>query len=230
MATEVQTTEQVTEDRSRHDEGSHVGVEDVAAVGSRIGWGAIFAGAVVAMAVYLVLTLLGTAIGLTVSNDVRSGTMGMGAAIWAIITTIVALFAGGWVTSQGTVGESKTEAVIYGIIMWGVFLFLMLWLVSVGMRTGFSAMWGAATFASASTTGGAVGDTVSQDPALIEGEQAGQASANQTSAAEYAAAATWYTLLGTLLSMAAAIGGALVGAGPSFRLLTVPVRAGRRAL
>src|SRR5690349_4557248 len=123
-------------------DSTSVRAEDLLPVGSRVSWGAILAGAVVALAVYLVLTLLGSAVGLSVSDDVRSGTLGTGAAVWAILSTVVALFLGGWVTSQTTVGENKTEAIIHGVIMWGVVLFLMLWLVSTGLRTGFNALWG----------------------------------------------------------------------------------------
>src|SRR6186997_728014 len=86
-----------------------VGVEDVLPLRSRVSWGAIFAGAVMALAVYLVFTLLGGAIGLSVSNDTDSETLSNGAAVWAVVTTIIALFVGGWVTSQCTVGENKME-------------------------------------------------------------------------------------------------------------------------
>jgi hypothetical protein len=128
------------------DDAASIRSEDLLPVRSRISWGAIFAGAVMALAAYLVLTLLGSAIGLTVSDDVRSGTLGVGAAIWAILSTGVALFLGGWVTSQTTVGENKREAVVHGVIMWGVVLGMMLWLVSTGLRAGFNAMWGVASF------------------------------------------------------------------------------------
>jgi hypothetical protein len=219
--------------------------EDLIPLRSRVSWGAIFAGAVIALAVYLILTLLGGAIGLTVSDNVRSGTLGTGAAIWAILATGVALFLGGWVTSQCTVGENKTEAVVHGVIMWGVVLFMVLWLVSTGMRAGFNAMWGVASFTNAAAQNTTADDweaaarrnNVPQET-INEWKQkakdaprtvaeAAKDPANQQAAAEYATQATWYTLLGTLLSMAAAVVGALVGAGPSFRLLAIPTGAVR---
>src|SRR5688572_28781965 len=103
-------------------ETQEIGVEYVLPLRSRVSWGAIFAGAVMAMAVYLVLTLLGGAIGLSVSNDTDAETLSTGAGIWAVVTTIIALFVGGWVTSQCTVGENKMEAVVHGIITWGIVL------------------------------------------------------------------------------------------------------------
>lgn len=226
---------------------SNVGVEDLLPVRSRVGWGAIFAGAVVALALYLVLTLLGSAIGLMVSDNVESGTMATGAAIWAIIATVGALFLGGFVTSQCTVGESKTEAVVHGVIMWGVVLFMILWMVSMGMRAGFGAMWGVASFTNTASQDATAEDwqaaaqrsgvsqeqinewkqTATSAPANIV--EAVQDPANQEAAAEYATQASWYTLLGTVLSMGAAIGGALVGAGPSFQLLASRVAMSRPA-
>lgn len=41
--------------------------------------------------------------------------------------------------------------------------------------------------------------------------------------ADRATEATWWTLLGTVLSMAAAVAGALVGSGPTFRVFGVSV-------
>ena len=40
---------------------------------------------------------------------------------------------------------------------------------------------------------------------------------------ENAKAAAWWTLFGTMLSLASAVVGALVGSGPTFRLMTLPV-------
>ena len=225
-------------------ETQEVGVEDVLPLRSRVSWGAIFAGAVMAMAVYLVFTLLGGAIGLSVSNNTDSETLSTGAAIWAVVTTIIALFVGGWVTSQCTVGENKMEAMVHGIITWGIVLFMTVWLVTAGMSSGFSAMWGLASFtseAAAATNGdwqgmarqaGVSEATIAewQQEAATAQESASQAAsdpANRERARAYATTATWYTLLGTILSMAAAIGGSLVGAGPTFRLLRTPVLARR---
>lgn len=219
--------------------GPAVRIEDLVPVRSRVSWGAIFAGAVVALAAYLVLTLLGGAIGLTISDSTRTGTLATGAAVWAILATGVALFLGGWVTSQSTVGENKTEAAFHGVIMWGVVLAMILWLAGVGLRAGFNAMWGVSTF-----TNAAARETTTEDweaaarragvsqqtinewrqkakDAPAEARQAIEDPANQRAVAEYATQASWYTLLGTLLSMVAAVAGALVGSGPSFRLITV---------
>jgi hypothetical protein len=219
-----------------------VGVEDLVPVRSRISWGAIFAGAVMALAVYLVLTLLGGAIGLSINDDVSSGTLSTGAAIWAIVTTIIALFVGGWVASQCTVGENKREAVVHGIIVWGIVLFMTLWLFGMGARAGFAAMWGVSNVTQTAAANSGNWEAMARDAgvpqATIDQWQAEAADAradaaepaNRERIEDYATAATWYTLLGTILSMAAAVIGALVGAGPSFRLLAVPTITRRQAV
>jgi hypothetical protein len=215
--------------------------EDLVPVRSRVSWGAIFAGAVLALAVYLVLTLLGGAIGLTVSDNVRTDSLKTGAAIWAILATAIALFVGGWVTTQCTVGENKTETVVHGIIMWGVVLAMLLWLMATGVRAGFNAMVGMANVATATTRNTTTEDweaaarragvpqtTINEwrqkaTGAPADTRRAVEDPANQRAAVEAATQATWWTLAGTLLSMAAAVGGALVGAGPRFRLRAIGV-------
>src|SRR5437868_15122856 len=92
---------------------------DLLAVRSRISWGAIAAGAMVALAIYFVLTLLGLALGMELIMRGQGG-LGPGAAIYSILTLLLAMFLGGWATSRLAVGESKLEAVLYGIILWGV--------------------------------------------------------------------------------------------------------------
>src|SRR5688572_18893536 len=58
----------------------------------RVSWGAIFAGAVIAMVCQLALTCLGLAIGLgTINPYTETGTMqglGVGALVWMLLTTI----------------------------------------------------------------------------------------------------------------------------------------------
>jgi len=224
------------------DRGQDVGIEDVMEVGSRVGWGAIIAGAVMALATSLVLTVLGTAVGLTASDSVDGSTLGMGAGIWAIVTTIVALFIGGWITSQCVVGETKTESIVHGIIMWGVTFAMLMYFAASGISSGFGAMMqvadvGATASQSASedtwqqmaqaagVSQEQIDEWASKAEATANDPEAQRQAAEQTQ--ETATQAAWWTLGGLVLSIAAAVGGALLGAGPSFRLL--PVHVNRRA-
>src|SRR5690606_15487636 len=70
----------------------------------RISWGAIFAGTVAALSVQLLLTLLGLSIGMW-AVDPSAGQqgfqgLGIGAAIWALVSFIIALYVGGWIAGR----------------------------------------------------------------------------------------------------------------------------------
>lgn len=215
---------------------SDVRVEDLVPVRSRISWGAIFAGAMVALASFLILTLLGGAIGLSVTGNVDPNAIGIGAALWAILTAGAALLLGGIVTTQCAVGENRIEAAIHGLIMWGTVLAITVGLAAAGVRSGFNAML-YLSYAGVTTEGWeAAAQRAGVDPATIaewrrttRGEPASDqpppAPPTEQEVVRTATAATWWTLLGTVLSLAAAIGGALLGSGPAFQLVTVPRRA-----
>jgi hypothetical protein len=183
-------------------------LEDLASVGTRISWGAILAGAMVSLGIYFLLATLGAAGGMSISDRVEPRNLQTGAIVWAFATTIVALFVGGLVTSLFTAGENKTEAMLYGAIMWAVLVVVLLHLGSVGIRTGFNAMHASA-------------ETVYAAPLPGTGDAAKDAE-NRRVELESATRASWYAFFGMWISMFAAVGGSLVGAGPTFRLVTIP--------
>lgn len=111
---------------------------DLLAVKSRVSWGAIAAGAMVALSVYLLLTFVGIAVGLEAARSPRAAnSLGAGTTIYVILSLLISMFFGGWATSRLAVGESKLEAILYGIILWGVLFVGMFWLVSAGFSAGF---------------------------------------------------------------------------------------------
>ena len=170
-------------------------------VRSRISWGAILAGAAVAMAIYALLMALGVAVGMSVSDDVNTRTLGTGAGVWGFISLLVALFAGGWVTTQVTTGESRTEAILYGVVLWATTSVLLIWITANGARAGIDA-----AVAVQSMTGG------NQAAATTDTEQSPEErQAALERAREAGKEGSWWAFAGLLLSMVAAIGGALVG-------------------
>lgn len=209
-----------------------VHTEDVIPVRSRISWAAVLAGSILALALYFLLTLLGTAIGLSVHDRMADRSLAIGAVVWAILVTAGCLFLGGFVASQLTTGENKIEGMLYGLMVWAAVFALL----ATGVRYGFSAMIGMAN--AANTTAAANGGTW-EDMALRSGvpqnevdrmratipdatararEAAGQATE------EHATRAAWYAFLGTLVSMLAGAIGGYVGSGPTLRLFTVRVQ------
>lgn len=202
-----------------------VQLEDLASTGTRVRWGPILAGATLALALYSLLTILGTAVGLSVTDRVNSDTLTTGAIIWTFIITCVSIFVGGLVTSLLTVGENKVEAVLHGAIMWGVLFVALLGLGAIGIRGGFNAMAGMTDTVTPTATNREA--AVAVGPADASGRvQPGAANEvqnaqNQPRRTESATRVAWYAFAGMWLSMLAAALGAFVGAGPTFRIISL---------
>ena len=102
----------------------------------RISWGAIFAGMVIAVAVQVVLSLLGTGIGmgtidpLQVNGTPSAGALGTGAGIWWAISSIIALFVGGWVAGHLAGSPEKSDALLHGLATWGVATIITVYLLA----------------------------------------------------------------------------------------------------
>jgi hypothetical protein len=94
-------------------------------VAGRISWSAIFAGAVVTLAVSLLLALLGAGLGASSVNPLQQGNpfegLGKGAIIWLVISGIVAFFAGGWTAGYGSGWvTTRRESLVHGFVSWAV--------------------------------------------------------------------------------------------------------------
>jgi hypothetical protein len=204
-------------------------------VKSRVSWSAIIAGAIIALACYIVLTLLLGAVGISLNEaGVRANAVGMGILIAMIVTMIVSLFIGGWVSAQLTAGENRQEAVIYGLLTWAAVMAFAMWLVGMGVRAGYFAVVGGAVIVQnnerippweeAARSAGVPEKQISDAKAAIDPQRARVAvsdPANQERARQAAMAAAWTALVATMLSMAASTAGALVGRGTTFRLFRV---------
>lgn len=111
-----------TDNRSdRAERREEIKPHDVMSVGTRLSWNAVLAGAVVTVAVYAALMALATAIGVTTRDQfhARPATFVLISIGVAMFCLLVSLFLGGLVVSRITVGEDKTEAIIYGLVLWG---------------------------------------------------------------------------------------------------------------
>jgi hypothetical protein len=213
-------------------------MEDLTGVESRISWQAILAGAVAAIATNLVLTLFFAAIGITLTEaGVRDNAIGIGALIVTIGSVIFSLFVGGWVSAQLTAGETEREAVLYGILTWAAVVAISVCLVGMGVRAGYFALMGGAMVAQnspeahnaqnweqAARNAGVSQDRIDAAKASIDPNRAREITndpATQQRAHEALVGASWAVLVGVLLSLGAAIGGALLGRGPALQLMPV---------
>lgn len=90
---------------------------------SRVRWGAIFAGALVALVVMSVLNILGLAIGAAVVDPATGADgLGIGVGIWWTVSALLALFAGGWTAGHFSQSEVRSDGLMHGVMTWALFV------------------------------------------------------------------------------------------------------------
>jgi len=202
---------------------------------SRTQWGAILAGAFAGMAVVILMGTLGAALGITagavsvstagtVSGDTAekaASALGIGAAIWILLTALATGLVGGWVLNACSRRDRPYSSFVFGGVTWAVGMCLALAVAAPGVGGIFSGLGGGAGGAAAGA-----GAMVSSRPEMMRispqqrqmepgaaqrGEQpraltdeekvAAKDAADKASA--LAAAAAWVTLGAQLISIAA---------------------------
>lgn len=139
-----------------------VAVTPAAAV-KRVSWAAVFAGVILAMVVQLSLSLLGAGIGMSTVDPVQRETpgaaaFGLGAGIWWALSSLIALFIGGWVAAHLAGIPRKVDGVLHGLITFGLSTLIVFYLL--GTAVG-SLIGGAFKFA------GGVASTAAQGIAAV---------------------------------------------------------------
>lgn len=90
----------------------------------RISWSAVFAGVLVAIVVQMLLSLLGFGIGLGTIDAMEeknpAAGLGMGSAIWYIVSSLISLFAGSWVAGRLASAPRLFDGVLHGVLTWCV--------------------------------------------------------------------------------------------------------------
>ncbi|UEM01936.1 hypothetical protein JL101_018255 [Skermanella rosea] len=142
----------------------------------RIAWSAVFAGVVVALALNLVLAILGIGIGLTTidpaqADSPQASTLGIAATLWWIVSALISIAAGGWVAGRMAGMPTRVDGALHGLITWGIATLLLFWLLTsaVGSLIGgtFSVVGNALSTATQEATQ-AAGQT---DPGTAQGIQ-----------------------------------------------------------
>jgi hypothetical protein len=102
---------------------------------SRMSWQAVFAGVTIAIAIQIVLGLLGTGIGMSLVDPVEGTTpsasgLGIGAGIWWVLSTMIALGAGSYAAARIAGLVERFDGMIHGLVIWGVTLIITLYLLT----------------------------------------------------------------------------------------------------
>jgi hypothetical protein len=103
---------------------------------SHLFWGAVFGGSAVTLVTVMLLVLFGIAVGLFAVDPATEqnplGGIGIGSAIWWVLSWVVALFFGGWVTSRFAGLQRKFDGLLHGLVTWSLtFLFSLFFLTNV---------------------------------------------------------------------------------------------------
>lgn len=112
----------------------------------RISWGSVFAGVVIALSIQFALSLLGLGIGMGAidpySTNPAEG-LGIGTAIWFGITTLISLFAGGWVAARLAGIPTRADGVLHGVLTWSLFILITFYLLTTAVGQIISGVTGA---------------------------------------------------------------------------------------
>ena len=149
-------------------------------------WGPIWGGLFVVAGVQIVMQLFGMAIGVSALGPSRGAVEGVSiwTGVWAIISTLVAFFCGGWFAASAEEGGvRRVDAIRSGVAVWGFALTIGIFVTTAGLI-------GAVDLARALLI----------PPGVAAGAHSG-----------YTIGAAWATFGTVLLSIGCAIGGALLG-------------------
>lgn len=99
-------------------------IDGAPALPSRISWGAIFAGAVIALAIGLMLNVLGAAVGATMvdattNQTPQASTLGIGAGLWLLVSNLIGLAIGAYAAARLSGTADGTDGTLHGMAVWG---------------------------------------------------------------------------------------------------------------
>ena len=187
---------------------------DAVQVKNRVQFGPIVAGILTAIATMLILTVLGLAIGASALEPRDAGeSIGVGAAIYGIISAIISFFLGGWVAAKTAAVAGAGSGLINGLMVGAGILALALWLTGSGVSAAIGALGSnigdIANLVQDSGTSGQQAQQQAQEAQQQAGQQISQVDPQQ--AFDTVQNAAWGTLAGLIVPLAAAALGGLVG-------------------
>ncbi|MBD2388066.1 hypothetical protein [Cylindrospermum sp. FACHB-282] len=168
----------------------------------RVRWGPIISGVLVALATQFILSSLFGAIGagtIAQSGAPRTITpeIATNVGLWSTVALLISLFIGGWVTTRACGPMNRNTALLNGAILWATTLAVSSFLLANGV-------WGAFGVA-APNTAVVINQVPQQNLPRLTAEQA------RDIAAATSRALLWF-VFGSLLGLASALMGAVVGA------------------
>lgn len=103
---------------------------------SALRWTAIFGGLAAGAASYVLLALLGVAIGLTAVDPQAAepvGAVPLTTGIWTAVSMLIAAFIGGYVAARGSGLTRRTDGMLHGFVTWGATVLLFAWMATTAV-------------------------------------------------------------------------------------------------
>jgi hypothetical protein len=101
----------------------------------RVHWSAVIAGALFALGVHIVMGLIGAALGFAAAPADSRG-LGIGAAVWALLTPFVATLCGAWLAIRLSGERENASGYVHGILVWCIGLIAGALFLTGTMATG----------------------------------------------------------------------------------------------
>jgi hypothetical protein len=106
----------------------------------RISWASVFAGVVLAVAIQLLFSMLGTGIGMSTVDPAQGASppakaFGISAGLWWTVSSLIALFLGGWIAAYLAGVPSRVDGMLHGLLTWGLATLLTLYLVGAAVSS-----------------------------------------------------------------------------------------------
>ncbi|MEX1032359.1 MAG: hypothetical protein WDZ30_03280 [Cellvibrionaceae bacterium] len=121
-----------------------------------VSWGAIFAGLIIAIALQILLGLLGIGLGLQILNpsDPVGGVRAWGIAtsLYVVVVQIISLFAGGYIAARLAPALTDQTAMFHGLTIWALATIIMVWIGGTTVGLAFSGLSNAISTVGSATT------------------------------------------------------------------------------
>lgn len=115
----------------------HAALPAVNLRGARVAWGGVWSGILVGIGVFLLLSTLGLAIGISAAEvgpgEDSNARLGTGALIWSGLTLLFSLFVGGMVATRSGLIDDKATGMIEGALVWVLSILAIIYMASSGI-------------------------------------------------------------------------------------------------
>lgn len=119
-----------------------------------VSWASVFAGVAVALGVQVLLSMLGTGIGMSTIDPLRVGgtpstsAFSVGAGLWWVVSSFISLVIGGWVAAQFSGYLRHLDGLLHGLLVWALTTLITIYLLGSAIS---SVVSGAGTVLSSDT-------------------------------------------------------------------------------